>query len=66
MGMIVPYRVFRMCSKTNYIEEVTFITPNEDEPDYNPDITYEELPDGNIKSIALINMIDFVALYQSN
>ena len=48
MGMIVPYRVFRMCSKTNYIEEVTFITPNENEPDYNPDITYEELPDGNI------------------
>ena len=37
-----------VCSKTNYIEEVTFITPNEDEPDYNPDITYEELPDGNI------------------
>ena len=51
-----------VCTQGSHNEIRIFITADEKEPDYNPNVTYKTLENGQIETTAVISMIELVLL----
>ena len=55
-----------ICTQPTHKETHIFITENEREPDFNPNVSYKTLENDQVETTAIISMIDFVVLKCDN